>query len=237
MAYKQEQITPYGKGGKQEQIRRMFDKIAPSYDRLNHALSLGIDRRWRRTAIDALGKHFPPEGGQGLLLDIATGTGDFAMLLAERIKPQHIIGADISEGIRPSGHHLVPMGGLHEALFSRRDLRCCDVGLWRAQFPRPRCRASRDATSASPGRSSAHRGTHSPTPLPHEAVVLGLCPCRDAPARSPHQSRRQRLHLSASLDGSFPTARTDGKHPPPCRLQRSHMAPLHLRHQHNVLSK
>ena len=92
MAYKQEQITPYGKGGKQEQIRRMFDKIAPSYDRLNHALSLGIDRRWRRTAIDALGKHFPPEGGQGLLLDIATGTGDFAMLLAERIKPQHIIG-------------------------------------------------------------------------------------------------------------------------------------------------
>ena len=116
MAYKQEQITPYGKGGKQEQIRRMFDKIAPSYDRLNHALSLGIDRRWRRTAIDALGKHFPPEGGQGVLLDIATGTGDFAMLLAERIKPQHIIGADISEGMMAVGREKVKKAGLQDII-------------------------------------------------------------------------------------------------------------------------
>lgn len=109
--YKQESVTPYGEGSKQEQIRRMFDKIAPSYDRLNHALSLGIDRRWRRTAVDALGKHQPQQ-----ILDIATGTGDFALLLAKRIKPQHIVGADISEGMMAVGQEKVKEEGLQNVI-------------------------------------------------------------------------------------------------------------------------
>lgn len=109
--YKQESVTPYGEGSKQEQIRRMFDKIAPSYDRLNHALSLGIDRRWRRTAVDALGKHKPQQ-----ILDIATGTGDFALLLAKRIKPQHIVGADISEGMMAVGREKVKEEGLQSVI-------------------------------------------------------------------------------------------------------------------------
>ncbi|MBO5888369.1 MAG: bifunctional demethylmenaquinone methyltransferase/2-methoxy-6-polyprenyl-1,4-benzoquinol methylase UbiE [Bacteroidaceae bacterium] len=109
--YKQESVTPYGEGSKQEQIRRMFDKIAPSYDRLNHALSLGIDRRWRRTAVDALGIHQPQQ-----ILDIATGTGDFALLLAKRIKPQHIVGADISEGMMAVGREKVKEDGLQNVI-------------------------------------------------------------------------------------------------------------------------
>ena len=109
--YKQETITPYGKGGKQEQIRCMFDKIAPSYDRLNHALSLGIDHRWRRTAVDTLSKYQPEQ-----ILDIATGTGDFAILLAERLKPQHIIGADISEGMMAVGREKVLKAGLQNII-------------------------------------------------------------------------------------------------------------------------
>lgn len=109
--YKQESVTPYGEGSKQEQIRRMFDKIAPSYDRLNHALSLGIDRRWRRTAVDALGIHQPQQ-----ILDIATGTGDFALLLAKRIKPQHIVGADISEGMMAIGREKVKEEGLQNVI-------------------------------------------------------------------------------------------------------------------------
>lgn len=109
--YKQESVTPYGEGSKQEQIRRMFDKIAPSYDRLNHALSLGIDRRWRRTAVDALGKHKPQQ-----ILDIATGTGDFALLLAKRLKPQHIVGADISEGMMAVGREKVKEEGLQSVI-------------------------------------------------------------------------------------------------------------------------
>lgn len=109
--YQQESVTPYGEGSKQEQIRRMFDKIAPSYDRLNHALSLGIDRRWRRTAVDALGIHQPQQ-----ILDIATGTGDFALLLAKRIKPQHIVGADISEGMMAVGREKVKEEGLQNVI-------------------------------------------------------------------------------------------------------------------------
>ena len=89
----------------------MFDKIAPSYDRLNHALSLGIDRRWRRTAVDALGKHKPQQ-----ILDIATGTGDFALLLAKRIQPQHIVGADISEGMMAVGREKVKEEGLQNVI-------------------------------------------------------------------------------------------------------------------------
>lgn len=89
----------------------MFDKIAPTYDKLNHLLSLGIDRRWRRTAVDALGKFKPQQ-----ILDIATGTGDFALLMAKRIKPQHITGADISEGMMAVGREKVKQEGLQELI-------------------------------------------------------------------------------------------------------------------------
>ena len=100
----------------------MFNRIAPTYDKLNHTLSLGIDRRWRRKAVDALGKHFPPKGGQGVILDIATGTGDFAMLLAKRLKPQHIIGADISEGMMAVGREKVEKAGLQDIIsFQKED--------------------------------------------------------------------------------------------------------------------
>ena len=117
MAYKQEQITPYDKGSKQEQVRRMFDKIAPTYDKLNHTLSLGIDRRWRRKAVDALGKHQSQD-----ILDIATGTGDFAMLMARRIQPRHITGADISEGMMDVGRKKVKEAGLQDTIsFQRED--------------------------------------------------------------------------------------------------------------------
>ena len=92
-------------------VRQMFDRIAPTYDKLNHLMSLGIDRRWRRTAVDALGKHRPQT-----LLDIATGTGDFAMLLAERLHPQHITGADISEGMMDVGREKVRLAGLQDVI-------------------------------------------------------------------------------------------------------------------------
>lgn len=96
---------------KQEQVRRMFDRIAPTYDKLNHMLSLGIDRRWRRSAVDALGKFNPQQ-----ILDIATGTGDFALLLAKRIKPQHITGADISEGMMAVGREKMLKEGLQDTI-------------------------------------------------------------------------------------------------------------------------
>ena len=72
----------------------MFDGIAPTYDFLNHLLSMGIDIGWRRKAIASLGRFAPKR-----ILDIATGTGDFALLSAQMIQPLEIVGADISEGM------------------------------------------------------------------------------------------------------------------------------------------
>ena len=93
--YSQEKIKPYSRQGeKVEQVEAMFDGIAPTYDFLNHALSMGIDRGWRRKAVETLDKYAPKR-----VLDIATGTGDFAILLGKMLKPEHIIGADISEGM------------------------------------------------------------------------------------------------------------------------------------------
>ena len=90
--YRQEQIKPYGNSGdKGQQVEQMFDNIAPTYDVLNHRLSGDIDKRWRRKAIAQLAPFRPQK-----MLDIATGTGDFALLAARMLQPQQLIGADIS---------------------------------------------------------------------------------------------------------------------------------------------
>ena len=94
----------------------MFNSIAPTYDRLNHLLSLGIDRRWRRKAIDAL-KPFAPQ----TILDIATGTGDFAILAAQRLDPDRIIGVDISEGMMEVGREKVKEADLDNVIFFMKD--------------------------------------------------------------------------------------------------------------------
>ena len=94
----------------------MFNSIAPTYDRLNHLLSLGIDRRWRRKAIDAL-KPFAPQ----TILDIATGTGDFAILAAQRLDPDRIIGVDISEGMMDVGREKVKEADLDNVIFFMKD--------------------------------------------------------------------------------------------------------------------
>jgi demethylmenaquinone methyltransferase/2-methoxy-6-polyprenyl-1,4-benzoquinol methylase len=86
-------VTPYGDGdrSKKEQVEQMFDNIAPTYDFLNHFLSAGIDRRWRKKAVDSIAPIQPK-----MILDLATGTGDFAVE-ALRLQPKKIIGFDISD--------------------------------------------------------------------------------------------------------------------------------------------
>ena len=118
MLHYQEAITPYpvAAGPKRQQVETMFNRIAPTYDRLNHSLSLGIDRRWRRKAIDAL-KPFAPQ----TILDIATGTGDFAILAAQRLDPDRIIGVDISEGMMEVGRKKVKEAGLDNVIFFSKD--------------------------------------------------------------------------------------------------------------------
>ena len=118
--YRQEEIKPYAPTGeKHEQVEEMFDHIAPTYDVLNHTLSLGTDRGWRRKAMDALGKYHPRH-----VLDVATGTGDFAILAARRLGTEglHITGADISEGMMQVGREKVRQLGLERVIrFCRED--------------------------------------------------------------------------------------------------------------------
>lgn len=114
--YEQEQIKPYGEGEKAQEVEQMFDNIAPTYDRLNHRLSWNIDRGWRRKAIESLLPYHPQT-----LLDIATGTGDFAILAAQMLKPQKLIGADISEGMMAVGRKKVAELGLSDVIEFRKE--------------------------------------------------------------------------------------------------------------------
>src|SRR5688572_2600591 len=85
------EIKPYGKQGatKKEEVTAMFNKIAPRYDLLNHLLSMGIDKGWRKKAV-SLFRNNPPSH----LLDVATGTADFA-ITALSVHPGKITGVDI----------------------------------------------------------------------------------------------------------------------------------------------
>ena len=116
--YEQEKIRPYDdKGDKGEQVEQMFDNIAPSYDKLNHRLSWNIDRGWRRKAIRQLEGRHPQR-----LLDIATGTGDFAIMAAQMLQPQSVVGADISEGMMKIARQKVKALGLQDTVtFEKQD--------------------------------------------------------------------------------------------------------------------
>ena len=116
--YGQETIKPYeAETGKASQVERMFDNIAPTYDKLNHRLSWDIDKGWRQKAIQLLEPYKPQT-----LLDIATGTGDFAILAAEMLKPKRLVGADISEGMMEIGRQKVKAKGLQDIIsFEKED--------------------------------------------------------------------------------------------------------------------
>lgn len=109
-----ERITPYGEQGatgKTEQVREMFDNIAPAYDFMNRAMTFGIDRLWRRRAVGKLQRH-----GAREILDVATGTADLAILLAQRIAGSHITGIDLSEGMIAVGRDKVDAAGLADRI-------------------------------------------------------------------------------------------------------------------------
>ncbi len=105
-------VVPYSgeNTSKKEQVAKMFNNISRRYDFLNHFLSLGIDRGWRKKAINYLRPLSPRN-----ILDVATGTGDFA-LQAMVLKPEKIIGVDISEGMLDVGRRKVLEKGLQHVV-------------------------------------------------------------------------------------------------------------------------
>lgn len=102
------QITPYKDSdlGKKEQVAQMFDNISTNYDGLNRVISLGIDVSWRKKVVKLVGDVNPKQ-----ILDIATGTGDLAMMMAS-LNPDKIIGLDISKGMLDVGKEKIAKANL-----------------------------------------------------------------------------------------------------------------------------
>src|ERR1700755_2973594 len=102
-------VIPYSQeqGTKKEQVADMFNNISKTYDFLNHFMSLGIDIIWRKKAINELKKDQPK-----LILDVATGTGDFAFEALGILKPEKIVGVDISQGMLDIAKQKIEKRGL-----------------------------------------------------------------------------------------------------------------------------
>ena len=115
-----------------ENIQRMFDEIAPEYDKLNHIMSFDIDRYWRKLAVkEIVSKHKKLD-----VLDVACGTGDFAIEIAKKAVPgSTITGIDISNGMLEIGKEKIKASGLdHMIRFEEGD--CENIKFQNNQFDR-----------------------------------------------------------------------------------------------------
>jgi len=109
------EIKPYGKDdkSKKEEVAEMFNNISGKYDFLNHFLSVGIDRIWRKKAVRMLEEINPDR-----ILDLATGTGDFA-IESLKLHPKEVIGVDISEGMLEVGRQKMKKRGVDNIISMR----------------------------------------------------------------------------------------------------------------------
>ena len=97
---------------KRKNIQEMFDGIAPTYDRLNHLMSLGVDRRWRRAALREI-----VDGSEQQILDVACGTGDSTIAIAAAAAPaSRVTGVDISEGMMEMVMRKAAREGVHDRI-------------------------------------------------------------------------------------------------------------------------
>lgn len=106
----------------------MFDSIAPAYDFMNRAMTLGIDRLWRRKAVKMVAATAP-----SAILDIATGTGDLAIALARAIPQARIIGADLSAGMLAIGRNKAAKAGLADRI-NFREADCLNLSFADNEF-------------------------------------------------------------------------------------------------------
>lgn len=107
-----EAVKPYEAAAeKKGQVAEMFDNIAHSYDFLNHFFSLGIDNIWRKKAVRRMKEHNP-----SLVLDMATGTGDFALTTIKHDGADKVIGVDLSKGMLERGKEKIQKKGLKDRI-------------------------------------------------------------------------------------------------------------------------
>ena len=105
-------MKPYNEQqSKKEQVEQMFDNIAPTYDKLNHIMSLNIDRVWRRRVMRIVRRAKAHK-----IMDVATGTGDLAIAMAKRVDRTQILGVDLSEEMLAVARRKVEKQGLEERI-------------------------------------------------------------------------------------------------------------------------
>ena len=105
-------MKPYNEEqSKKEQVEQMFDNIAPTYDKLNHIMSLNIDRMWRRRVMRIVRRSKAHK-----IMDVATGTGDLAIAMAKRVDRTQILGVDLSEEMLAVARRKVEKQGLEERI-------------------------------------------------------------------------------------------------------------------------
>ena len=107
-----EKINPYKDSnlGKKEQVAQMFDTISKNYDGLNRVISFGIDVKWRKKVVAIVGENNPKQ-----ILDIATGTGDLAIMMTD-LNPDRVVGLDISAGMLEVGKQKINKANLSDTI-------------------------------------------------------------------------------------------------------------------------
>ncbi|AZQ42795.1 bifunctional demethylmenaquinone methyltransferase/2-methoxy-6-polyprenyl-1,4-benzoquinol methylase UbiE [Nonlabens ponticola] len=95
-----QEVKPYNdeSTGKKEQVTKMFDTISGEYDGLNRLISLGLDQKWRDNVVKLVAAHKPES-----IMDIATGTGDLVIKMAQETNAKLLVGLDISSGMLDVG--------------------------------------------------------------------------------------------------------------------------------------
>jgi len=106
-------VTPYKESdlGKKQQVTKMFDNISENYDGLNRVMTFGIDVSWRKKVVALI-----KDSGAKSVLDIATGTGDLAIMIAENTNAEKVIGLDISSGMLEVGKEKVIEAALNDKI-------------------------------------------------------------------------------------------------------------------------
>lgn len=108
-----ENVKPYeqSKDAKKKQVSNMFNNIAPYYDMLNHLLSLGVDKGWRKKMIKILN-----DQSHDLIVDVATGTADVAIAMAKTLKVDKIVGIDIAQQMLDIGSRKIEKAQLSKKI-------------------------------------------------------------------------------------------------------------------------
>lgn len=105
-----EQLKPYGEGDKRQEVETMFDHISDVYDGMNRRMTFGLDLHWRARAVDELKRGRRVEK----VLDLATGTGDFAIEMAKKMRTAEVTGIDMSEGMLRVARKKIAREGLEK---------------------------------------------------------------------------------------------------------------------------